>query len=204
MTAFELFDLGQVHALHRLLDKFGLPHGGQVHCDFVMGVPGGMPGTADALVAAFAKYEDPPRAYRVDPALLAALIREESRFDPEAVSPAAAHGLTQLTLPTARKLARDLGLERLLPADLRRPELAIALGAAHLAELAQRFPGAEAVVVAAYNAGDDQAALWRRSCLTGEPEEFLAKIGFRETKAYVVRVLESRALYQALYGRPQG
>lgn len=49
---FELFDLGHVHALNRLLDKFGLPYGGRVHCDFVMGVPGGMPGTADALVAA--------------------------------------------------------------------------------------------------------------------------------------------------------
>ena len=51
---FELFDLGQVHALQRLLDKFGLPYGGRVHCDLVMGVPGGMNGTADALVAAVA------------------------------------------------------------------------------------------------------------------------------------------------------
>jgi 3-keto-5-aminohexanoate cleavage enzyme len=49
---FELFDLGHVAALHRLLDKYGLPYGGRVHCDLVMGVPGGMPGTADALVAA--------------------------------------------------------------------------------------------------------------------------------------------------------
>ncbi len=49
---FELFDLGHVTALNRLLDKFGAPYGGQVHCDLVMGVPGGMPGTAAALVAA--------------------------------------------------------------------------------------------------------------------------------------------------------
>ena len=49
---FELFDLGHVASLHRLLDKFGLPYGGRVHVDLVMGVPGGMPGTADALVAA--------------------------------------------------------------------------------------------------------------------------------------------------------
>jgi 3-keto-5-aminohexanoate cleavage enzyme len=49
---FELFDLGHVHALHRLLDTYGLPYGGKVHCDLVMGVPGGgMPGTTDALVA---------------------------------------------------------------------------------------------------------------------------------------------------------
>jgi 3-keto-5-aminohexanoate cleavage enzyme len=49
---FELFDLGQVAALHRLLRQHGLPYGGRVHCDLVMNVPGGMPGTADALVAA--------------------------------------------------------------------------------------------------------------------------------------------------------
>jgi 3-keto-5-aminohexanoate cleavage enzyme len=51
---FELFDLGHVHALTRLLDRYGLPYGGKVHCDFVMGVPGGMPGTAAALVAGVA------------------------------------------------------------------------------------------------------------------------------------------------------
>ena len=51
MPEFELFDLGQVHALTRLLDRYGLPAGGKVHCDLVMGVPGGMNGTADALVA---------------------------------------------------------------------------------------------------------------------------------------------------------
>lgn len=51
---FELFDLGQVHALRRLLGRYGLTHGGKVHCDLVMGVPGGMDGTADALVASVA------------------------------------------------------------------------------------------------------------------------------------------------------
>jgi uncharacterized protein (DUF849 family) len=51
---FELFDLGHVHALSRLLREHGLPYGGRVHCDLVMNVPGGMPGTADALVAAVA------------------------------------------------------------------------------------------------------------------------------------------------------
>jgi uncharacterized protein (DUF849 family) len=51
---FELFDLGHVASLHRLLDTYGPPAGGHVHCDLVMGVPGGMPGTAHALVAAVA------------------------------------------------------------------------------------------------------------------------------------------------------
>lgn len=51
---FELFDFGHVTALNRLLDAHGAPYGGQVHCDLVMGVPGGMPGTVQALVAAVA------------------------------------------------------------------------------------------------------------------------------------------------------
>ena len=51
---FELFDLGHVTALHRLLDTYGAPYGGKIHCDLVMGVPGGMPGTPAALVAAVA------------------------------------------------------------------------------------------------------------------------------------------------------
>jgi uncharacterized protein (DUF849 family) len=55
---FELFDLGQVHALHRLLAKYGPPYGGRVHCDLVMGVPGGMNGTTDALVAAVRDLPD--------------------------------------------------------------------------------------------------------------------------------------------------
>jgi uncharacterized protein (DUF849 family) len=49
---YEIFDLGHLATLHRLLDKYGPPHGGHVHCDLVMGVPGGMPGTVQALTTA--------------------------------------------------------------------------------------------------------------------------------------------------------
>jgi uncharacterized protein (DUF849 family) len=55
---FELFDLGQVATLHRLLGELGPPHGGHVHCDLVMGVPGGMPGDAATLVAAVSALPD--------------------------------------------------------------------------------------------------------------------------------------------------
>jgi len=138
-----------------------------------------------------------------DPYLLAAVMREESRFQPEAVSPAAARGLAQLVLPTARRLAAGLGWKGLRAEDLHRPEVSIALGGAYLSELERRFgAGAESLptIVAAYNAGEDQAALWRRYCKTTEPEEYLAKVGFRETRAYLARVLESRSQYAALYG----
>ncbi len=61
---FELFDLGQVHALQRLLDRYGLPYGGKVHCDLVMGVPGGMNGTADAWWPPSPPFPPRPRAGR--------------------------------------------------------------------------------------------------------------------------------------------
>jgi soluble lytic murein transglycosylase len=137
---------------------------------------------------------------RIDPWLLAAILREESRFRPEAVSPVGARGVAQLTLPTARRLAAGLGLRAPAVADLHRPEVAIPLAAAYLAELSARFDGSEAAILAAYNAGEAQTELWRSYCSTRDPEELLAKIGFRETRAYVFRVLESRAQYAALYG----
>ena len=139
-------------------------------------------------------------ARRVDPFLLLGVIREESRFDAGAVSPAAARGLAQFVLPTARRVAISAGLPLPGARDLDRPTVAIALGASYLAELSVRFQGRDAAVAAAYNAGEDQAALWQRYCFTHEPEEYLAKIGFRETRAYVQRVLGSRAHYAALYG----
>lgn len=139
-------------------------------------------------------------ARRVDPFLLLAVIREESRFDPAAVSPAAARGLTQFVLPTARRVAAGAHLPPPRARDLERPAVAIALGASYLADLALRFQGSEALLAAAYNAGEDQTALWQRYCFSREPEEFLSKVGFRETRAYVQRVLGSRAHYAALYG----
>jgi soluble lytic murein transglycosylase-like protein len=141
-------------------------------------------------------------AHGVDADLLTAIVREESRFDPEAVSPAAARGLTQLVLPTARRLAHSAGLPEIALADLRQPALSVALGAAHLAELERRFQGEATAISAAYNAGEEQTALWMRYCLSSEPEELLAKIGFGETRSYVTRVLESRNAYRFLATLP--
>lgn len=141
-------------------------------------------------------------AQRVDPLLFTAIVREESRFDPDASSPAAAQGLTQLVLPTARRLARSAGLPEVGLAELRLPALSVTLGAAYLAELGQRFQGEPTAIAAAYNAGEDQTALWMRTCLSSDPEELLAKIGFGETRSYVTRVLEARNAYRLLAAAP--
>lgn len=137
----------------------------------------------------------------VDPWLLYGLMREESRFDPDAVSAAAARGLTQFVLPTARRFAPAIGRDGLSAEELHDPEVAIALGAAYLAHLMRRFEGRRHEALAAYNAGEDQAALWRSYCHSREPAEYLTKIGFRQTRDYVRRVLASREHYAALYGR---
>lgn len=134
-----------------------------------------------------------------DPDLLTAIIREESRLDPKAFSPAAARGLSQLTLQTARRLAAEVGLPRTAPEDLYRPEIAITLGAANLAGILKEFGNAPHVAAAAYNAGEPQARVWKSYCFSQEPEEFFAKVGFRETRAYLRRVLTSQEHYEELY-----
>lgn len=136
---------------------------------------------------------------QVDPFLLAAIIREESRFDPEAFSAASARGLTQFIVPTARAIGERIDLGPIEPADLHRPEIAVALGAGYLDQLAEHFDGHAPRIVAAYNAGEPQAELWRKYCLTDEPEEYLSKVAFRETRRYVRKVLKSRAHYADLY-----
>jgi soluble lytic murein transglycosylase len=138
----------------------------------------------------------------VDPYLLAAVIREESRFDPRAFSAAAARGLTQFIFSTAEEIAGAIELGPIKPRDLDRPEVSIALGAAYLSRLATDLPGSLPGVVAAYNAGEPQAELWRRYCLSEEEEEYLSKVAFRETRNYIWKVLTSRANYAELYSVP--
>jgi soluble lytic murein transglycosylase len=146
-----------------------------------------------------ALVERQARARGLETSLLFALMREESRFDPQAISPAAARGLTQFVVPTARRYAPVIGRAELSPEDLHDPEVAIALAAAYLGDLAQRFDGRRHQMLAAYNAGEEQATLWQSYCHSREPAEYLTKIGFRQTREYVRRVLASEARYRDLY-----
>ncbi len=135
----------------------------------------------------------------IDPLLLAALIREESRFDPQALSSASARGLTQMVLPTAHRLAQQIGFENLEARDLHSPPVSIALGAAYVAELISQFGNSAHMVLAAYNAGEDQTRVWRSYCYSREPEEFYSKVGFNQTRNYLRKVLSSREHYAELY-----
>ncbi|MFQ5525532.1 MAG: transglycosylase SLT domain-containing protein [Thermoanaerobaculia bacterium] len=147
---------------------------------------------------------DQSTRFEVDPYLLAAIVREESRFDARAVSAASARGLAQFVLPTAERLGIKVGLETVKAEDLHRPEVALTLGAAYLDELGERFADQPYAVIAAYNAGENQATLWASYCFSREPEEYYTKVGFPETRAYLRKVLESREHYARLYGPGSG
>ena len=151
-----------------------------------------------------------PRPYRelvefegrrqgVDPNLLNAIIREESRFNPLASSAASARGLTQFVLPTARSVSTSLGWKSIDAVDLHRPEISIALGAAYIAQLKTLFDGRSEPAIAGYNAGEKQAALWQTYCHTELPEEYYTKVGFTQTRNYLRKVASSREHYREVY-----
>jgi soluble lytic murein transglycosylase len=132
--------------------------------------------------------------------LVQALMREESALDPRAVSPAGAIGLTQLMLPTAREVARQLRLGRVRAQDLATPALNIRLGSRYLGSLLRRFDGSVALALAAYNAGGGAVSRWLADRRALELDEFVEEIPVEETRGYVKRVLRSFAAYRLLYG----
>jgi soluble lytic murein transglycosylase len=138
------------------------------------------------------------REFGVDPLLLAAIVRQESTFDLEALSRAGARGLAQLMPGTAAQAARGLDVT-LYPEWLTVPDLNLHLGAAHLAALLRRFRGRVEVAVAAYNAGAAPVSRWITRPGAEDPDQFIEQIPFPETRGYVRAVLRNRDLYRALY-----
>ena len=137
--------------------------------------------------------------FDIDPFLVYSLIRQESVFDHRAVSPAAAYGLMQLLLPTARRMAPAAGIRMVARSDLFRPEVNIRLGSAYLAELAKRFDGNQILMLAGYNAGESAAERWRERLSGFENDEFIEQISYRETREYVKKVLRNYRNYRRLY-----
>ncbi|MFZ5876811.1 MAG: transglycosylase SLT domain-containing protein [Nitrospirota bacterium] len=137
---------------------------------------------------------------RVDPFLIAGLIREESVYDPRALSPVGAIGLMQLMPETGRRVAREVGLSGFAVEQLYTPDVNLTLGVRYLADLLDRFSGNEAYAVAAYNAGPEAVTRWLEAGPPRSIEEFIEEIPFAETRGYVKRVLRSSWLYRGLYG----
>ncbi len=134
----------------------------------------------------------------VDPYLVAAVVREESRFDPAAVSPAGAYGLMQLMPGTAKSVARSAGVA---PPDLRAltdSRTNVQLGTTVLAELLRQF-GRPDLALAAYNAGPGAVRRWQSQYDWSDPAAFDESIPYDETRGYVKTVLRSAAIYRWLY-----
>jgi soluble lytic murein transglycosylase len=138
----------------------------------------------------------------LEPALVNAVTRQESNFDPSAVSSANARGLMQLLPATAEQMARRLGMRHqtgMLTSD---PAHNMRLGAAYLAELLGRFGGALPLALAGYNAGPGRVNEWTGTY--GDPRggaiamlDWMEQIPFSETRNYVQRVVENVAIYRA-------
>src|SRR5947208_577541 len=144
-----------------------------------------------------AAVEAEAEEFGVDALLLAALVRQESVFDVEALSPAGARGLAQLLPSTASLMARGLDVT-FYPGWITVPDLNLHLGAAHLAELLRRFGRVDAAI-GAYNAGPVPVRRWLDRAGADDPDRFIELIPYPETRGYVRSLLRNRELYRALY-----
>ena len=140
------------------------------------------------------------KRYEADPTLVLSIMREESRFNPRAKSQAAARGLLQFIITTARDIGRDVGLVDVDPEDLYDPRVIIRLGAKYIAELSEQFGGNRYRAAAAYNAGPKQVAVWSRIQAGNGDDYFLTAVNFDETKHYVRKVMNSYERYRSIYG----
>jgi soluble lytic murein transglycosylase len=140
------------------------------------------------------------KKFGADPDLVLAIMREESRFNPRAKSEAAARGLLQFIITTARDIGREVGLVDVTADDLYDPRIVIRLGTKYIATLSEELGGNKYAVVAAYNAGPKQVALWQRMQAAPGEDYFLTSINFDETKHYVRKVMNSYERYAEIYG----
>jgi len=139
------------------------------------------------------------RAVGLDPYVVAAVIREESSYDPRARSGVGAVGLMQLMPDTARVVAQELGRPLGELATLWEPPVNITLGSRYLAQLNARFRD-PLLAVAAYNAGPHRVQRWVAERSQADMEEFVDQIPFDETRGFAKRVFTSWHHYRRLYG----
>ena len=134
----------------------------------------------------------------LDAGLVAALIRQESMFNPAATSPVGARGLMQVMPDLGGRLAESLGYPVWDPVLLYQPDVSLQLGVFHLQELVTRY-GRPDHVLAAYNAGARRVERWTQRVGVDDPEVFAERIPFAETRGYVRAIHRNQELYRSLY-----
>jgi len=135
----------------------------------------------------------------LDPFLLAGLIRQESEFNPQAVSRAKAYGLTQIRPATGRQFARAAGVSRVTTNVLYQPAANLKIGSSILRSMLDHQNGQVEQTLAAYNAGPNRVVEWMAWNTYREPAEFVESIPFTETRDYVQAVLRNAEMYRRLY-----
>lgn len=135
----------------------------------------------------------------VDPRFVLAIARQESRFQADAKSVAAARGMMQFIASTANEIAAQLKLQNFQQDDLYNPDTSIRFGSQYLANLFQQFPNNPQAVAGSYNGGADNLARWIARSHSNEADRYVAEIGFSQTKDYVYKVLANFWTYQRLY-----
>ena len=135
----------------------------------------------------------------VDPKFVLAIARQESRFQPDAKSLAAARGMMQFIPATSNQIAGELKLPNFDQDDLYNADTAILFGSQYLSNLFRLFPNQPQAVAGAYNGGEDNLARWIARSRSTEPDRYVPEIGFSQTKDYVYKVLANYSNYQRLY-----
>lgn len=138
----------------------------------------------------------------LDPFLVAAIIRQESEFRPDAVSRARAVGLMQLMPQTGRVLARELKIHPYSTQRLTDPGLNLRLGTRYFRDRLNEFGGREEYALAGYNAGPDRVREWLAKSDYRDIHEFVESIPFTETREYVQAIKRNLMVYRRLYGTP--
>ena len=145
------------------------------------------------------EVETAGRDHGIDPSVLAALIRQESEFNPRAVSRAKAYGLTQVLPSTGRSLSRRAGIHGFNTNMLFEPQVNLKLGTMHLRQMLDAHDGQWELTLATYNAGKSRTDLWQTWYDYREPAEFVETIPFSETRGYVQAVLRNADVYRQIY-----
>jgi soluble lytic murein transglycosylase len=134
----------------------------------------------------------------LDPYLVASLIRQESEFDPTAISYANAYGLMQLLPSVGKSMAREEGIAHFQTFQLLDPNMNIRLGTRYLRQMLDRFGGVKEYALAAYNAGDSRVVDWQAAGPYSGIDEFVESIPFTQTREYVEAILRNEETYKAI------
>jgi soluble lytic murein transglycosylase len=138
----------------------------------------------------------------LDPYLVASLIRQESEFNPGAISYANAWGLMQLLPRVGSELSRKEHVRPYRTSYLLNPDVNLKLGTAYFRELMDEFNGQPEYALAAYNAGDDRVKTWLANGPYASMPEFVESIPFTQTREYVEAIMRNREMYRRLYATP--